>query len=243
MYLIDSLYGRVEIIQPYHPLYVKVGDNLEIQCQSDKRGTLGWVRQTPFSTWQDSAIEPIAGGEWSVTLCKEEPSGFVQSKVIKHNVQLLDRGSYTCTDKTNLHSFAIWVTALQINYRNLTLFNNQERLTLQCNISGFDNNPPPIDYAWTKGGYEVVQEDRITSHLTDMGHLSLIIRDPVPGDVGHYQCLFFLYTNLGPITLQQDLYVDPSPDLVSAALDLNSHTLSILILYAVVALFMMLGEA
>jgi len=90
-----------------------VGNPLELTCRSDERTQLSWVRQTPETAWQDHLVEPTVGSSWVIRTLTEEPSGFVESTLIKSEVELHDRGMYICRDAGNVNSFSVWVTALQ----------------------------------------------------------------------------------------------------------------------------------
>ncbi len=56
---------------------------------------------------------PKAGDDWTIRSTTEQPSGFVESVLIKKNMRLGDRGNYYCRDFNNVASFSIWVTTLQ----------------------------------------------------------------------------------------------------------------------------------
>ena len=105
--------GQVEIVKPYHPLYVKSGDTLELVCNSTNRLQLEWVRQTPNTSWRDTPILPFLGSEFVTRYMVEEPSGYVETTLIKKNMQIYDRGMYMCRDRVVDHTFAVWVTVLK----------------------------------------------------------------------------------------------------------------------------------
>ena len=56
---------------------------------------------------------PKEGEDWKIRTTVEQPSGFVESVLVKDNMQLGDRGNYYCRDTKNIASFSIWVTTLQ----------------------------------------------------------------------------------------------------------------------------------
>ena len=51
------------------------------------------------------------GSQYSITTCKNEPSGFTESKLTKEKMSLADTGTYQCSDDDN--SYSVWVQALQ----------------------------------------------------------------------------------------------------------------------------------
>ena len=58
-------------------------------------------------------IVPSTTNNWVIRTTVEQPSGFVESVLLKKDMQLEDRGYYICRDIENIKSFAIWVTTLQ----------------------------------------------------------------------------------------------------------------------------------
>ena len=58
-------------------------------------------------------IVPTVGSNFIIRSLVEEPSGFVESKLIKSNMTISDRGMYMCRDKGQENSFGVWVTVLQ----------------------------------------------------------------------------------------------------------------------------------
>lgn len=218
--------GGVEIVKPYHPLYVKAGNALSIACETSDRVDLRWLQQTPLSMWTDESVLPLAGSRVVIQSFREEPSGFTRSTLIKRNMSLGDRGTYICKDDTS--NYAVWVTVLYITARNLTdRSTGLDPLILECSISGFDSNVPTIDYDWTFEGryiphphYQVAAPvHHSPEHLAsvdkykvtmDDNDLRLEIRDPSSLDGGSYNCTFTLSTNLGQVMFFETIYVNGS---------------------------------
>ena len=94
---------------------------MEIKCVNAK-GNVEWTRQTPETSWQDTVITPVKGENWVTRTTVEEPSGFVESVLIKKEMRLNDRGMYICRDivDKNANSFSIWVTTLQSKYKYMS---------------------------------------------------------------------------------------------------------------------------
>ena len=63
--------------------------------------------------WSNVKIVPKEREDWKIRTTLEQPSGFVESVLVKDNMQLGDRGNYYCRDTKNIASFSIWVTTLQ----------------------------------------------------------------------------------------------------------------------------------
>lgn len=218
--------GGVEIVKPYHPLYVKSGDALTVSCETSDRVELRWLQQTPLTDWSDRSIQALPGSRVVLQSFREDPSGFTRSTLIMRNMSLSDRGTYICKDDTS--NYAVWVTVLYISARNLTdRPTGTNPLILECSISGFDSNVPTIDYDWTYEGQfiphphhqvaapvrhspeHLVSVDRYKVTMDD-NDLRLEIWDPSSLDGGLYNCTFTLSTNLGPVTFNESIYVNGS---------------------------------
>jgi len=114
-YLTHVLYlwtGRVEIVDPYHPLYIKAGTTLTIVCQSAQRTTIEWVQNTAETSWKDVQVAPRSGQDFVVQTCTDEPSGFSKSTLLRSNMSINGRGMYQCKEQSGSSSYAIWVTVL-----------------------------------------------------------------------------------------------------------------------------------
>lgn len=224
----ELVLGGVEIVRPYHPLYIKVGSSLTIACESEstKSATeLKWIHQTPQTSWADQLVVPERGSNIIIQLFREEPSGFTRSTLIKHNMSLLDRGTYICKDDGG-NSYAVWVVVLHITAQNVPLSSKVDLLILSCSISGFDSNVPTIDFDWTfNGSFISYDHDLATSNrhspalqaptgkyniTTESTGVWLEIHDPSSLDGGSYNCVFTLGTNLGPVTFTETLRIDGS---------------------------------
>ena len=114
--------GRVEIVNPYYPLYIQSGTTLTVICQSAKRSAIEWVQQTAETKWNDTAVVPTIGQDFTIQSCTDEPSGFSKSTLFRSNVSLSARGMYQCKDRDESSSYAIWVTVLYSMLSHLCVF-------------------------------------------------------------------------------------------------------------------------
>lgn len=126
--------GNVEIVMPYHPLYIKAGGNLTISCEikaTQSAADLRWVQQTPLTSWVDSPVTAVLGSNVVIQSFREEPSRFTRSTLIKLNMSLLDRGTYICKDDTS--SYAVWVIVIYSEYvSGVAVLPSNKKLTANC---------------------------------------------------------------------------------------------------------------
>ena len=107
----------LEVLRPFHPYYVKEGGNLTLECQCSHRNfELEWVRQTPSTNYEDVQIVPTEDNDFVIRTLTEEPTGFMQSTLIKKDVGTDDKGTYLCQDVGRESAFGVWVTVLKGNF-------------------------------------------------------------------------------------------------------------------------------
>lgn len=112
MHVLKLWTGRVEIVNSYHPLYIKSGTTLTLICQSAERSTIKWVQKTPATNLTDAAVVPTLGQDFTIQSCTDEPSGFSKSTLSRFNMSLNARGMYECKDSSGSSSYSIRVTVL-----------------------------------------------------------------------------------------------------------------------------------
>lgn len=107
---------QLQIQKPYHPYYIKAGTTLVITCNSTGRRQLEWLQETPAGRWNEIVINPQPGSDYKTRYTIEEPTGNVESMLLKHHMTVFDRGTYRCRDSTQENSYAIWVAVLQCRF-------------------------------------------------------------------------------------------------------------------------------
>lgn len=211
LFSLPKSFGVVEIIEKRSPELYQVGDLLELQCFSNDRKGLYWTRESPATRWKEQRIEITKDSNWEERYLTIRPKGYVESILIRRELESGDGGSYHCYDGSKEHSFSTFIHVLKVSYKNVTA-HNSTAVSLTCNLSGFTTNPPRIDHSWVHEDVELVPGGRPHKYQisTLFGtSMKLDILKPSKADTGVYICNFILYQkNDNYVIFTEHVYLD-----------------------------------